>query len=70
VGRTISPKKGINLSRILAHLKGKWVALSSDEKRVVGKGITLEKALEQARESGEEDPILIKVPKVPGDYFF
>lgn len=39
-----------------------WIALSSDESRVVASGKTYQDAVERAAESGEHDPILIKTP--------
>ncbi len=43
--------------------KGEWVALSSDETRVVGHGKTPEIALKMAKEGGEVDPILVFIPE-------
>jgi hypothetical protein len=39
-----------------------WVALASDESRVVGVGESYQDAVKKAAESGEHDPILIKTP--------
>lgn len=39
-----------------------WLALSSDESRVAGRGDSFEQAVEDAKEHGENDPLLIKVP--------
>jgi hypothetical protein len=52
----------IDLSKLLAPYVGMWVALSSDEKRVVGSGTSIDIALEQARKSGEERPIIVRSP--------
>ena len=53
----------IDLTKLLAPYKGQWVALSQDEKRVLGHGRSIEEALMGARKSGEEGrPLLIKVP--------
>ena len=38
-----------------------WLALSSDESRVAGRGDSFEQAVEDAKEHGENDPLLIKV---------
>ena len=46
----------------------KWVALSSDRQTVAGSGAHPRTALKRAYSSGEECPILIKVPKEPGTY--
>lgn len=39
-----------------------WIALSSDESRVVATAKTYRDAVEKAAQSGEYDPILIKTP--------
>lgn len=52
----------VDLTRLLAPYCGEWVALSVDEKRVLGHGKTLDAALEGAKRSGEERPIIIRVP--------
>ena len=49
--------------RILSEAKpNSWVALSSDESRVVGRGDSYEQAIEDAQKHGEDDPLLIKIP--------
>lgn len=55
-------REPIHLAKLLAPHKGKWVALSHDEKSVVGVGTTIDEALEQAKAKGDERPILIKSP--------
>jgi hypothetical protein len=42
---------------------GWWAALSKTQDRVVAIGRTLREALEGGRQSGEEDPIIIKVSR-------
>jgi hypothetical protein len=39
-----------------------WIALSSDESKVVGRGDTYAAAVADADKHGEKDPILIKTP--------
>ena len=39
-----------------------WVALSSDESKLVGRGTTYDEAVDDAEKNGETDPILIKIP--------
>jgi hypothetical protein len=39
-----------------------WIALASDESRVVGRGKTYLEAVEAAKAKGEGDPVLIKAP--------
>jgi len=43
--------------------KGKWVALTSDEKSVVSSGKTAKEVYDQAHKKGFKEPILMKVPK-------
>jgi len=62
-------KKGVDLSKLLASDKDEWIALSSDETRIVGRGRTLEEAYKKAIQRGEEDPIMTHTLR-PGDYFF
>lgn len=40
-----------------------WVALSSDESRLVSCGATYSEAVEIAEKNGEADPVLIKIPE-------
>jgi hypothetical protein len=41
---------------------GEWIALSSDERRIIATAKTLESAIRSARELGEKDPVMMKVP--------
>jgi hypothetical protein len=50
------------LAELLRPYRGEWVALSSDEKNVLGHGDTIDQALQQAKEKAEERPVLIKSP--------
>jgi len=59
----------IDLTKILEPYEGEWVALSSDQKRVVGHGPTPHNALEMAKEKGEKDPILFGVPDAYSSHF-
>ncbi len=60
--------KSIDLSKILEPYSDEWVALSEDEKKVVGRGKELKQALEEARKQGVDSPIVTKVPKEYGNY--
>ena len=40
-----------------------WVAFSADESRLITYGTTYEEAVAKSEESGEPDPVLVKVPK-------
>ena len=44
--------------------KGLWVALSSDRKKVVGKGKTVEEALREAEKKNIKNPALIKAAPI------
>jgi len=49
--------------RILSDAKpNSWLALSSDESKVVGHGDSYEEAVQDAEKHGENDPLLIKIP--------
>jgi hypothetical protein len=41
---------------------GVWVALSHDEKRIVGTAISMQAAAYQAQLNGEENPLLVRMP--------
>ena len=51
----------IDLTRLLAPYKGEWVALSHDEKRILGHGKTIEEALPTAKDDIEGRPLLMRV---------
>lgn len=53
----------IDLSKILSRYSNEWVALSHDERKVMGHGETITQAVMQARKRGEKDPVLTRVPK-------
>jgi hypothetical protein len=42
---------------------GTWVAISHDQERVVGKGLTIEEALQYAKQNGEKKPFILRVPE-------
>jgi hypothetical protein len=53
-----------DISRLLKDVpKGAWVALSNDEERVVAHAPELEEALNKARDAGESDPVVTRVPQ-------
>jgi hypothetical protein len=41
---------------------GAWVALSHDERRIVGTAISMQAAAFQAQLNGEHDPVLVRMP--------
>jgi hypothetical protein len=44
---------------------GAWVAISSDEKRVVAYAAEMRDAVQKANEAGEQNPIVLRVPLSP-----
>ncbi len=53
-----------DVSKLLANIpKGPWVALSTDEERVIAYAAELREALRTAKEAGEDDPIITRVPE-------
>lgn len=53
----------IDWSHLFEQYKGLWVALEDDECTVVGSGKTLKEALERAKASGFQQPIVTRVPE-------
>jgi hypothetical protein len=55
-----------DISKLLEDIpRGAWVALSNDEERVVAYAAELQEALDKAREAGESDPVVTRVPQHP-----
>ena len=53
-----------DISRVLAGVpQGAWVALSKDEDRVVAYSAELQDVLQKAKEAGESDPVITRVPE-------
>lgn len=50
--------KNNDFTKILKPYNKKWVALTSDGKRVVGSGKTPKEALSQAKKEGFDNPVL------------
>jgi len=60
-----------DISRLLVDVpKGAWVALSKDEERVVAYAAELQEAIRKAKEAGENDPVVIRVPETDGSSLF
>ncbi len=56
-----------DVSKLLADVpKGAWVALSKDEDRVIAYAAELQEVLQKAKEAGENDPIVTRVPEADG----
>ena len=47
-----------------------WLALTQDESKVVGRGETIAEAVEDAKDNGEDDPVVLWAPKewIPAVY--
>jgi hypothetical protein len=43
--------------------KGAWVALSRDQDKVLAYAAELQDAIQKAKEAGENDPIVMRVPE-------
>jgi Family of unknown function (DUF5678) len=41
---------------------GTWAAISADQESVIASGRTMEEALERARQRGEKEPFILRVP--------
>ena len=52
-----------DFTQIHKKYKGKWVALTSDEKTVISSGFTAKQVYDNAQSKGFKEPILMKVPK-------
>lgn len=56
-----------DVSKLLTDIpKGAWVALSKSEDRVVAYAAELQDAIQKAKEAGENDPIVMRVPEADG----
>ncbi len=42
---------------------GTWVAISNDQERVAGKGLTIDEALQDAKQNGEAEPYILRIPE-------
>jgi D-serine dehydratase len=49
-------------TKIYQKYKGMWVALAEDEVTVVGFGKKISEAIEKAKNNGNNDPIMMRVP--------
>ena len=53
-----------DISKLLEGLpKGAWVALSSNEERVVAYAAELQEAIQKAKAAGENNPIVLRIPE-------
>lgn len=60
-----------DFSNLLADVpKGAWVALSNDESRVITYAAELQQVLQKAKELGEQNPIILRVPEADAATLF
>jgi hypothetical protein len=53
-----------DVSKLLVGIpKGAWVALSRDQDKVLAYAAELQDAIQKAKEAGENDPIVMRVPE-------
>ena len=43
---------------------GEWIALSSDQERIVATAKSLDEAIASAKDRGEDHPVMMKLPPV------
>jgi hypothetical protein len=56
-----------DITKLLADIpKGAWVALSKNEDKVIAFAAELQEALQKAKEAGENDPVVVRVPEADG----
>ena len=67
---TETKKTSKTLGKLLAPHAGKWVTLSKDESTVLGVSHNMGIAIKQAKEKGENFPLLIKAPDLSTTAFF
>jgi hypothetical protein len=55
-----------DISKLLSGIpRGAWVALSSDEERVLASAADLAEVVKKANDLGEPDPVVVRVPQNP-----
>ena len=54
----------VDLRKIIKERKSGWVALTRDNKKEIAKGKTLHEVLVKAKEKGESNPSVFKVPNL------
>jgi hypothetical protein len=58
----MSPANALRLSILRSAPLDKWIALSSDESRIVAVGDNFQEAADNSDASGEPDPVILKTP--------
>lgn len=56
------PKKVVDLTGILRPYKGKWVAITPDQKKVICYADTVEGVIEGSKKYKDGEPIIYRVP--------
>ena len=60
--------KTLDLSKSLKGYSSKWIALKPQTTKVIAVGNSLKTVINKARNSGEDSPVLTRVPKNYGAY--
>ncbi len=56
--------QAVDLSELLRNApRNCWLALTDDESKIVGRGESVNEAVEEAKKAGVEDPVVIWSPK-------
>ena len=59
-------RKELDFSTLPENYQNKWVALSADQRKVVAVDQLLARAIEKAKNKGEENPVMLKMPPSSG----
>ena len=63
MSKEVVKMKPRDLSHVLKDAPaGEWIALSSDQTKIMGHGATVDEAVTAAKLAGEENPVLLKMP--------
>jgi hypothetical protein len=58
----MSPENTVRLAILRSAPLDKWIALSSDESRIVAVGDNFQEAADKSGAQGEPDPVILKTP--------
>jgi hypothetical protein len=59
-----------DISKLIVDVpKGAWVALSKNEDKVIAFAAELQEVIQKAKEAGENDPMIMRVPESDGSTF-
>ena len=66
-----TPTPALNLKSILEGVpRGAWVAISTQDMRVIAYGSEMRKVLEEAKSKGESNPLMTRVPETTTTLIF